>query len=706
MPTTYVDYTATAAQTDFAFTFPFLEDEHVIVEIDGSATTAFSIVTTPSTKIVLDSGATAGQKVRVRRKSQPDTDLVDFENGSVLTESELDRAYLHNRYLNEEISELNDASLQKAVGSDDWDAKNQKLTNLADPTEAQDAATKNYVDTQDALQVTKTGDSMSGALAMGSNKITGLGTPTLTDDAATKTYVDAKVNQVSSGASSPPPKYVFTGTAGANTTYSVTGAEVNGDTAYDVSIDGAVQEPTTDFTVDPDTDILTIIPTLSGGEDIVVIERGFGIAVSDGVVGEAQLQDHSVTAIKISNTDPIFNVQTTGEVGIGTTSPIGKLDIREDGDQVFMNLQGSTAGNVRLRMAPQGVSTNASYIEAISAGTNTDLQLNEALYLKYDGNVGIGTTDPSAKLTLPLSESIHFKNSLGDTKAEINSGSAGTLEIQGDFDLRFSTTSEAMRIDSSGNVGIGTTSPSAILTIEGEGSDTPMEGSHLLDIKSTGNSKLADIRLEATDSGGSTRAGGLGFNPDDNVVYLTNNGEQVLNVENSGNVGIGTTSPSAPLDVTSTTGGVVFPRLTTTQRDAISSPTDGETIFNTTTNQVESYNGSSWGATGGAGATLQAKASFQGVTSVTRNTNAESNIASVTRTGSGQYTVTFTSAVTDPVVSMSVARLNGTFRDRDQYLLKDSGGSTVYSGSVASIDIQTADASGVRDAELIQLLVF
>ena len=63
-------------------------------------------------------------------------------------------------------------------------------------------------------------------------------------------------------------------------------------------------------------------------------------------------------------------------------------------------------------------------------------------------------------------------------------------------------------------------------------------------------------------------------------------------------VGVGTSSPSAPLDVTSTTGGVVFPRLTTTQRDAISSPTNGETIYNTTTTQVESYNGSNWVAGG------------------------------------------------------------------------------------------------------------
>ena len=675
MATTYVDYTATAAQTDFAFTFPYLEDEHVVVEIDGVATTAFSIVTTPSTKIVLDSGATAGQKVRVRRKSQPDTDLVDFENGSVLTESELDRAYLHNRYLNEEISELNDASLQKAVGSDDWDAKNQKLTNLADPTEAQDAATKNYVDTQDALQVTKTGDSMSGALAMGSNKITGLGTPTLTDDAATKTYVDAKVNQVSSGASSPPPKYVFTGTAGANTTYSVTGAEVNGDTAYDVSIDGAVQEPTTDFTVDPDTDILTIIPTLSGGEDIVVIERGFGIAVSDGVVGEDQLQtnsvstskiqndavdgtkiaddsidsehyvdesidtahlaDHSVTAIKISNTDPIFNVQTTGEVGIGTSSPDSNMHIEGGGGLVVTKIKNTTSGDASVKLE------------------NTV------------GQIAIANQDG---------------------KLNIIDNTSGSPE-------------ERMTVDTSGNIGINTSSPSGLLSIfkqAGVGTDIISQRWSHSEENYPNKWGLSLIQKHI--------AGNISYTFSQD--HGTNTSDVLSFADGKVGIGTGTDTPVAPLEVASTTGGVVFPRLTTTQRDDISSPTDGETIFNTTTNQVESWNGSSWGATGGAGATLQAKASFQGVTSVTRNTNAESNIASVTRTGSGQYTVTFTSAVTDPVVSMSVARLNGTFRDRDHYLLKDSGGSTVYSGSVASIDINTQDAGGPRDAELIQLLVF
>lgn len=93
-----------------------------------------------------------------------------------------------------------------------------KITNLGTPTSNTDASTKAYVDTSisnlidgapstlDTLNeiaaalndtanfadtvVLKTGSTMSGALAMGTNKITGLGDPTNAQDAATKNYID------------------------------------------------------------------------------------------------------------------------------------------------------------------------------------------------------------------------------------------------------------------------------------------------------------------------------------------------------------------------------------------------------------------------------------------------------------------------------------------------------------------------------------
>lgn len=75
------------------------------------------------------------------------------------------------------------------------DMSSLKITSLANPTAAQDAATKAYADAQVALKLSLTGGSMTGAIAMGTNKITGLGDPTAAQDAATKNYVDVSVVQ-------------------------------------------------------------------------------------------------------------------------------------------------------------------------------------------------------------------------------------------------------------------------------------------------------------------------------------------------------------------------------------------------------------------------------------------------------------------------------------------------------------------------------
>ena len=67
-----------------------------------------------------------------------------------------------------------------------------KITGMGDPTLAQDAATRAYVLAQIKDWLLKTGGTMSGAIAMGTNKITGMGDPTDAQDAATKTYADTK----------------------------------------------------------------------------------------------------------------------------------------------------------------------------------------------------------------------------------------------------------------------------------------------------------------------------------------------------------------------------------------------------------------------------------------------------------------------------------------------------------------------------------
>src|SRR6266853_4228260 len=69
-----------------------------------------------------------------------------------------------------------------------------KINNLTDPTSAQDAVTKNYVDTADNLRLKTDGtNSMTGILLMGNNRIWNVMDPTSNQDAATKNYVDTSV---------------------------------------------------------------------------------------------------------------------------------------------------------------------------------------------------------------------------------------------------------------------------------------------------------------------------------------------------------------------------------------------------------------------------------------------------------------------------------------------------------------------------------
>ncbi|MCP3999390.1 MAG: hypothetical protein GY727_00550, partial [Gammaproteobacteria bacterium] len=98
----------------------------------------------------------------------------------------------------------------------------------------------------------------------------------------------------------------------------------------------------------------------------------------------------------------------------------------------------------------------------------------------------------------------------------------------------------------------------------------------------------------------------LGYNADVSVDSLTNataiganatvSQDSSLILGNAADVGIGTTAPhsSAKLEVTSTDKGFLPPRMTETQRDAISSPIAGLQIFNSTTNEPNYFNGSIW----------------------------------------------------------------------------------------------------------------
>ena len=175
------------------------------------------------------------------------------------------------------------------------------------------------------------------------------------------------------------------------------------------------------------------------------------------------------------------NAIITGSVGIGTTALGAKLHVENAGD--VLNLKLTTGGYNTLTLSTVNFSGGNNYainpyITGVSNGgfeikdlTNNASRISIA---PTSGSVGIGTTSPTDKLTVNGNLSI-FGNKIYNGSASNSAGVSfpgSTTRIDGYNGITFhsSTTtvgsqSERMRIDSSGNVGIGTTSPYSPLQI-------------------------------------------------------------------------------------------------------------------------------------------------------------------------------------------------------------------------------------------------
>ncbi len=335
-------------------------------------------------------------------------------------------------------------------------------------------------------------------------------------------------------------------------------------------------------------------------------------------------------------------------VGIGTTTPNAKLSISADGNELVGTALGNTlrtsAGNLgntagnEISLANIGFYTGGNNISLgiralrSSAGTgwsttalllgydvdNTVRASSGFLALGANGNIGIGTTTPG----FPL----NFSPALGDKISLYgNSGAHYGLGIQNFLmqihtdaaasDIAFgygssSSFTENMRIKGNGNVGIGTTSPGNF-KLRTAGWISSTTGFDLTDANANGNTSYNDAgpKITANTMAGNLEldfispaydAGPIGFAflkmSGAGSPYTVDNANPLMVIKRDGKVGIGTATPnaSALLDVSSTTKGLLPPRMTTAQRNTIASPAAGLQIYNTDNNCLEVWNSLGW----------------------------------------------------------------------------------------------------------------
>jgi hypothetical protein len=302
-----------------------------------------------------------------------------------------------------------------------------------------------------------------------------------------------------------------------------------------------------------------------------------------------------------------MRIDSSGNVGIGTSAPGAKLDVSagtnlnlgvtqltlnnysNDGVGITFSRTSSDDDLMALGVADTdklGMFSREGLVFATGGATNYTAT-TERMRIDSSGNVGIGTISPSARLnvgggSLPTSGSgysLGISSALGatrlttdassktnfigsfydDTAIEISQGvtsgyvsgiviggRSATNATVSDAIALYTRSLERMRIDSSGNVGIGTSSSGAKLEVSGD-IRTSIGSGGTLSLFETTTPRANHLVLGSDGSGSYINAtyatGGSGI-----MRFQTESSER-MRIDSSGNVGIGTTSPTQKLDI-------------------------------------------------------------------------------------------------------------------------------------------------------------
>jgi len=327
----------------------------------------------------------------------------------------------------------------------------------------------------------------------------------------------------------------------------------------------------------------TFVVSTSGSEVIRVNSSGnVGIGTntpSSTLQISGTLDASGISQLGSGGSNVYLTSSSAGNVGIGTSSPSQKLavtgNIGLSGSVLFEDNQGINFGN-----------SNARIYGSSSDGIKFNASGSEAMRLNQSGNVGIGTTSPAAKLDVNINDDgTTDLNALILKRTWTNPGTNDRAHgiLFSDFnssmatiyadrtnsatnfnsDLLFATNtgsngtalSTKMIIKNAGNVGIGTSSPDNKLdVVVSDVNITPnsessavfrRNGNNYISILSSSSNFGGILFGEETDA----NDGALTYDhPNGNMIFETRDAER-MRITSTGNVGIGTTSPSAKLEV-------------------------------------------------------------------------------------------------------------------------------------------------------------
>ena len=249
-------------------------------------------------------------------------------------------------------------------------------------------------------------------------------------------------------------------------------------------------------------------------------------------------------------------IDGSGNVGIGTSSPSGPLNVHSaSGDTNLYVTTGNTAASTNIFFGDSGNSTigrivydhNGDYMKFRTNGS-------DAMRIASNGYVGIGTASPSARLEIKdgdntFGTSFVLSQSYNSAYSSIASNFGGTMTIDagvgaGDPNIIFRINStERMRIDASGHVGIGTSSPQSIAAGYGALTVGGSTGGGI-NFNSTGS---AFAQMYANTSGFVMSALGNRF------MLFSTNGSERARIDTIGNLLVGTTDTDPSNNSTNST---------------------------------------------------------------------------------------------------------------------------------------------------------